>query len=265
MALTEKLKNIANAIRSKTNKSEEMTLEQMASEVSGIDVMQGLDLMQIGYSDSYNNFINQDLYIDAINYAKSEAELINKSTSPTFFNSRYVHKLNMIYFPNIDLSKFTSLQSTFNFSGLLYFDNSTTYQSTTFYRCFRQTPVRYVRCNTDKATTLEGCFENSSQLKLIELTSVEHVTSFKNTFLCINLEEIKFIRWKQGDITMNYTSMHKITPESIHYNIQNAVDMIDGATARILYLTATIKTNWENSEYYEQDLAVLEQKGITIA
>lgn len=36
MALIEKLKNIANAIRSKTNKSEEMTLEQMASEVSNI-------------------------------------------------------------------------------------------------------------------------------------------------------------------------------------------------------------------------------------
>jgi hypothetical protein len=37
MALIEKLKNIANAIRSKTNKSEEMTLEQMASEIENID------------------------------------------------------------------------------------------------------------------------------------------------------------------------------------------------------------------------------------
>lgn len=51
MALIEKLKNIANAIRSKTNKSEELTLEQMASEVSEIDTLQGIDLSPLCNSE----------------------------------------------------------------------------------------------------------------------------------------------------------------------------------------------------------------------
>lgn len=38
MALTEKLGNIADAIRGKTGKTEEMTLEQMVTEIEGIQV-----------------------------------------------------------------------------------------------------------------------------------------------------------------------------------------------------------------------------------
>ena len=51
MALIEKLKNIANAIRAKTNKTEELTLEQMASEVSKLGTSQGIDLTPLGNSE----------------------------------------------------------------------------------------------------------------------------------------------------------------------------------------------------------------------
>ena len=65
---------------------------------------------------------------------------------------------------------------------------------------------------------------------------------------------------------MQFQQSTKLSPESIHYLIQNAVNVVDGAEeGRTLTLHATAKTNWQNSEYYEQDLAVLEEKGITIA
>lgn len=41
MALTEKLGNIADAIRGKTGKTEEMTLEQMAADIAGIQTGDG--------------------------------------------------------------------------------------------------------------------------------------------------------------------------------------------------------------------------------
>jgi hypothetical protein len=39
----------------------------------------------------------------------------------------------------------------------------------------------------------------------------------------------------------------------------------DGATARTLQLRSTTKSAWENSEYYTEDLALLQVKNITIA
>ena len=228
----------------------------------GVDTLQGLNFSQIGYSKIQEGFFNK-IFKDAFDFAKSEEELINKSNLENFLYSRYYINSNMIFFPNVDLSKFTSLTTTFNFSGLLYFDNLTTYNVTNFYGTFRYSPVIFIRCNTDNATTLEVCFQYALQVNYIELTNVENVTTFSNTFgNTLNLNTIKFAKWKQGNIIF---PSNKITPESIHYIIQNAVNIADGAMARTLTLHTTAKTNWENSEYYQEDLAVLLTKGITIA
>ena len=44
MALTEKLTAVADAIRGKTGKTEEMTLDQMATEIAGIETGGGDDI-----------------------------------------------------------------------------------------------------------------------------------------------------------------------------------------------------------------------------
>lgn len=85
-------------------------------------------------------------------------------------------------------------------------------------------------------------------------------TAFNN---CQELQYLRIKNWKKYNLQFQQST--KLSSESIHYLIQNAVNVVDGATARTLTLHATAKTNWQNSEYYEQDLAVLEQKGITIA
>lgn len=101
-------------------------------------------------------------------------------------------------------------------------------------------------------------------LKKIKLSRIDKASSFGNTFYNMSsLESLEFDAWKKGSISLSASS--KLTPQSIHYIIQNAMSLADGATARTLTLHATAKANWEASEYYQEDLAVLADKGITIA
>lgn len=130
--------------------------------------------------------------------------------------------------------------------------------------------VKKVRLfGTRSVTNMNSVFTNTYFAQEIFIENVESVVSFSDTFTNIGAYstpknvKISFARWKQASISISRTS--QLTSESIHYIIQNAVDVADGATARTLTLHATAKANWQNSEYYEQDLAVLSTKGITIA
>lgn len=96
--------------------------------------------------------------------------------------------------------------------------------------------------------------------------SMEKCTLFGElhpNFSSNNITTFMLKKWKQADINLQYSP--KLSIESIHHDIQNAMSVADGAVARTLTLHATAKTNWEASEYYQEDLAVLEEKGITIA
>lgn len=121
-----------------------------------------------------------------------------------------------------------------------------------------------VDLNSGRITSLNNTFRACVNLKIVREFDLINNTAIDNAFdKCYALEILNLVNWKKLNIGLIQSS--KLFPESIHYIIQNAMDVADGATARILTLHATAKTNWQNSEYYEQDLAVLEQKGITIA
>ncbi len=58
MALTDKLTAIANAIRGKTGKADPLTLEQMATEIEGIEaggIPENARLYYVGYAVSEND------------------------------------------------------------------------------------------------------------------------------------------------------------------------------------------------------------------
>lgn len=124
--------------------------------------------------------------------------------------------------------------------------------------------IKSIKLNTDGVISMGSAFVNTSNLEKIELTSIRNVNNtIQSAFISTwALKELYLSEWKSYDITLTSSNL---IPKSIHYIIQNAMNVEDGATARTLTITATAKTNWQNSEYYEQDLAVLEQKGITIA
>lgn len=121
-----------------------------------------------------------------------------------------------------------------------------------------------VDLNAGKITSLSNTFRSCYKLRVVRDFDLENNTSLVNAFTqCYALEILRLTNWGKYDISTKDSD--NLSPESIHYIIQNAVDVADGATARTLTLHATAKTNWQNSEYYEQDLAVLSIKGITIA
>ena len=110
---------------------------------------------------------------------------------------------------------------------------------------------------------------NNINITEIHLSSIAKCSNFTRAFyasLASNIAQTRIVHlkeWRQGDISFQNYSL--LESESIHYIIQNAVDIDDGATARTLYLHATAKTNWENSEYYEEDEITRITKGIEIA
>jgi hypothetical protein len=215
-----------------------MTLEQMASEVEGIDTLQGLDFSSI-YNQEQAGELNK-YYKDGIAYAeKIKAENPNPSGS---WANKFQDEQRLIYFPNLDTKNVTNFNNTF-----LY--------------CYN---LQEIELNTDNATSISTVLYACSSCKKIKLTSIKNLTTAVNAFLNTSaLSEIYFIEWK--NINFSFNTARTLKPYCIHYIIQNAVNLADGATARTLTLHATAKKNWQNSEYYEQDLAVLEQKGITIA
>lgn len=250
------------------------------------------DIQGINFSDIYTAERTSELnqfYNDGIAYAKQI-----KIDNTTHFENNG----SLIFLPDgVDFSQRTTMLKAFsNCANFMYLPNeiNTSDKNKTMYatfsRCYslKNMPRKmdtsgvtsfyntWTYCynvenmpdvlNTDNATTFVLAWASCIKLKKITLTSIKKLASggMNNAFAsCEALEELHFTEWMKYSITLNSSAL--ISPESIHYIIQNAIDVADGATARTLTLHAVAKTNWQNSEYYEQDLAVLEQKGITIA
>lgn len=144
------------------------------------------------------------------------------------------------------------------------------------YGCGRFTGEDFIINNNSEdvlVTDLYYAFRECFNLKTInfvidlsELGTTNNPNQSTNTTFnnCVELQYIRIKNWKKYNL--QFPQSTNLSAESIHYLIQNAMNVEDGAEeGRTLLLQATAKNNWKNSEYYEQDLAVLEEKGITIA
>ena len=285
MALINKLKAIADAIRAKTDGTEELTLDQMPGEIESISGGNELNFDGV-FDQEQANEINQ-YYKDGIEYAREIAESWDENA--TNISSKFLRDEKLIFLPKLDLTKATTAsffcRYCYNLEYVPFLNlpnvGNMEYAFNNCYnlkelhisapKCANFSDITYlissmrkVYIECDSATNFNRAFYAQYGTKEITLTNVENVTKWSETFVSnSDLRILKMAKWKQGDIFLS--SSGRLFVESIHYIIQNAVDVADGATARTLTLTATTKTNWQNSEYYEQDLAVLEQKGITIA
>lgn len=185
----------------------------------------------------------------------------------TNFRRMFMRCCVLQYAPFMDLSKAVQLDGMFSYCySLKYAPPAYSESTTTIYEMFSACHELEsdIHLFTDNVTQFNYAFYQCFKVKSIILTSIEKNTTFNGTWNGLNaLETLKFIKWKTLNIELRESS--KLLPSSIHYIIQNAMSVADGAKARILVLHATAKVNWQNSEYYEQDLAVLTDKGITIA
>lgn len=252
-----------------------------------VNTLQGLDFSEI-YDAAQANELNQ-YYKDGIEYAKVIKEEFN-ITKPITLRSRFNKDQKLIYMPNVNISSVVDFLFAWSGSSVEYFSDNLIFPgdlnyNSTWDNCrklkkFTKKPFRanylygsFRNCvnlegvpeiNTDSCTLIGATFYDCRLIKNILLTNIDNAQIGYDIFYnCLDLEILHFSKWKKTSIGLKQSS--KLSPESIHYIIQNAMNVADGATARTLTLDATAKTNWQNSEYYEQDLAVLSTKGITIA
>lgn len=225
-----------------------------------VNTLQGLDFEGV-FDQEEANGINQR-YKDGIEYAKQiKAENPNPSGS---WDSKFQRDLDLVFFPQMDLSNVKSMSLTFNQARhMLYFSCSklgSVHLFDTFDGCSSLREVQISSPIKELSWTFNGCVSLVS-VKFSDISSWNSAGGAFNG--CESLKNAVLPRWRNANISFAYSS--HLSSVSIHHIIQNAVDLADGATARILTLEATAKTNWQNSEYYQQDLAVLSIKGITIA
>ena len=135
-----------------------------------------------------------------------------------------------------------------------------------FGNCTSLTSLDVSSFDTSKVTSISGMFNGCESLTSLDVSSFDtsNVKYVNNMFYgCTSLTDLNpFYNWKQGNVNL---SSSPITPLAVHQLIERSMNASDGAIARTLTLHSTTKTNWQNSEYYNEDLALLQVKNITIA
>lgn len=174
MALTDKLTNIAEAIRGKTGKTEEMTLDQMASEIAGIETGGGGDTTQ------------EDGLVEG-----TITEYVNNRVT----NVRPLLFRNVTKLQSVSMENCTNIESdAFNgCTGLssVFFPNLTSIST----RGFQQSGLTEATdANFPKLARLIQCFNNCASLKKIVLPRVETVTNSQTD--CTSLEYAEYANAK---------------------------------------------------------------------
>ena len=256
------LVDIANAIREKNGTDNTYAPSEMAGAIRDLKVGE-LDFE--GVFDQEQAYELNQYYKDGIEYAKEIKEEIDVNAVESFA-LKFQTDPKIVFFPQVDLSKKTIFSQTFSFSSVIYVDVSSISNNSNVTGMFTYSGIRetfgWLDCTN--MTSLRTLFL-ASTIHRTKIKNVQNITDFTSTFSnCYILQECYISGWKMASISLSLSKI--LSPQSIHYIIQNAVDVADGAEeGRTLTLHATAKTNWENSEYYAEDLAVLKQKGITIA
>lgn len=191
MALTDKLTNIANAIRTKTGKTDLLTLDQMPTEIENIKTG-GEDLPKI--TDASYLFYN-GTRTDCVNELISLCEKV-VSTNSMFCNCS---KLTNLDLSNLDTSNVTSMYYMFaNCSNLTSlnlsnFDTSNVItMAAMFDRCSKLTSLDLSSFNTSKVTTMSYMFKDCPRLTSLDLSSFDtsNVTAMDNMFKSHTLTDL---------------------------------------------------------------------------
>jgi hypothetical protein len=103
--------------------------------------------------------------------------------------------------------------------------------------------------------------------KRIKFGSLANCTTFP-TSMINTCEEFEFDDWKQGDL--NLSALNLLTPQSIRYDLDNAMTIEEGATNRTLILHADANANFiasfESEDAYNAYIEeIASTKDITIA
>jgi hypothetical protein len=121
--------------------------------------------------------------------------------------------------------------------------------------------LKQLHIETPKVQRFANCVRECTELKELYWD----VSSAKTlTYCCYNFKTLEKCHIYGLSATLSLAGYPNITPESIHFTLQNA----NGGTSEApitLTLHATAKANWEASDYYSEDVIKAQELNITIA
>ena len=258
-------KAIADAIRSKNGSEQTYTPSEMAEAIREIAGGEGFNLVSAGLPQEYQDEFNAH-YKNGIEYAKHIIQILEGASGSVA--GAFLNDVSVVFVPELNLENVTNAANLFNGcinleqTGKITFDKYMLGNSQLFMNCVRLLKIHLHFKNNFNwhANAIMGC----CNLREVYIDDISRLTN--SIALVSDNKRVKIFnvaKWTKGNLALQYTQV--LLPSSIRYIIQNAISLADGATARTLTLHATAKANWEASEYYQEDLAVLEELGITIA
>ena len=177
--------------------------------------------------------------------------------------------LTSLDFSSFNSSSLTDMSFMLSSSSLVELDltplnaSNVTELYGTFSRCSSLKTVKLPPLN--KVTSLNGTFANCESLESLDLSplDISNVVDTNYTFInCSNLTSfVPFYNWKRANLDLSYSPISAL---AVHQLIERSASASEGAIARTLILNTTTKTNWQNSQYYQEDSAMALSKNITI-
>jgi len=258
MALTDKLSNIATAIRNKTGKAEKMTLEEMAIEINNIEASEGVyeQGFAAGVKSEYDRFwdnyqlngerthyrlaFSNSGWTDEIFTPKYDITPVDRDGSNMFQNSWIVDLKGCLERQGVklDLSRCTTLLQMFQSSKIKYFPE----------------------IDARNATSLSYTWGSGSQAETIDKLMVSEKATFPNAFS----SSIKHVIF-EGVIASNDLNLSvcvNLDKESLLSVIDCLKDFSEdtSGTAHTVTLGST-----NLAKLTEDELHIVKEKGWTIS
>lgn len=228
MALTDKLTAIADAIRGKTGKTDGLTLDQMATEIAGIEAGGGGD-NPLDYANNItqmfqsNVFDKENLYIAF--GSKATVNLNSGALNKVFYRASGVKSIELCYEGNGNSSSLNAFAHILSLDGTLeriVFSGSLSVLKTVdCYRAF------YNRA---------GLREIVGELNMTNSSNTTYVSDM--FFRCEALETVRFTAGSIK-VPISFAHSYNLTDATIQ-NIIDALADKTGGTAQTLTLHATV-------------------------
>jgi surface protein len=163
------IQDIADAIRSVNGSTDLYKVSEMPAAIENIST--GLNWAELNYNTSGPNKGTPLEIVNGFNYAKTIMENYTDT-------STYVNDLNLILWPNIDITERINYQNMFNGSALLHCDSITLGQlkptgTITTNNMFNETNIEYIEINSvnNEPVNFDGTFRNCKRLKTAQINA----------------------------------------------------------------------------------------------
>lgn len=260
MTLREVFSSIANAIRSKTGKTETITPVDMATEIESIQTGSGGNPMQEYVNNNGGNGVPSCEYL-FYNYNGTRLDSVLKgldTSKVTNMHSMFEGCINLTTIPLLDTSSVTTMANMFS-------------------NCFRLTSIPQL--DTSSVTNMNYMFENCNSITTIPLLDTSKVTNMSSMFYnCNSLTTIPQLDTnsvtKMGNMFSSCSNLKEIhmTGMKVSFNISASTNFTESALVEILNNLATVTStqtltmgSTNLAKLTDEEKAIATNKGWTLA